>query len=130
MDSPLGLLAGDNRAAATIPLEWFKSTSAWISGTDEALQAEATRYSSIPFPLVSQGVWGFSSSSISCWKRAANGFQSRGWGSATEMVEVDAGISPLNMVLVDGSVEAASSREERALVVIGETSLDESNSLR
>ena len=56
MDSPLGLLAGDDRAAATVPLEWFKSTSAWSLGTDEALQAEATRYSSIPFPLLSQGV--------------------------------------------------------------------------
>ena len=129
VDSPLGLLVGDDRAAATVPLEWFKPMSAWISGTDEAFQAEATRYSSIPSPLVSQGVRGFSSS-ISCRKRAANGFRRRGCGSATEMVGVDADISPLNMVLADGSVEAASSGEEMVLVLVGETSLDESNPLR
>ena len=46
------------------------------------------------------------------------------------MVEADAGIRPLNMVLASGSVAMASSREERALVVVGEMSLDESNSLR
>ena len=46
MDRPLGLLAGDDRAVVTVPLEWFKSTLTWISGTNEALQAEATRYSS------------------------------------------------------------------------------------
>ena len=46
------------------------------------------------------------------------------------MVEADAGIRPLNMVLAGGSVAVASSEEERALVVVGETSLDESNSLR
>ena len=46
------------------------------------------------------------------------------------MVGVDADISPLNMVLVDGSVEAASSVEEMALVLVGETSLNESNPLR
>ena len=130
VDSSLGLLVGDDCAVATVSLEWFKSTMTWTSGTDEALQAEATRYSSHPFPLVSQGVRGFSSSSISCRKRAAKGFQSRGCGSGTEMVEADAGIHPLNMVLADGSVAVASSREERALVVVGETSLDESNSLR
>ena len=93
----------------------------------QALQAEATRYSSIPSPLVSRGVWGFSSSSISC---RANGFRRHGCGSTTEMVGVDADISPLNMVLVDGSVEAASSVEEMALVLVGETSLNESNPLR
>ena len=152
VDSLLGLLTGDDRAAATVPLEWFKPMSAWISGTDEAFQAEATRYSSIPSPLVSQGVRAFSSSSsISCWKkavngswgvqafsfssiscrkRAANGSRRRGCVSATEMVGVDADISPLNMVLADGSVEAASSGEEMALVLVGETSLDESNPLR
>ena len=47
-----------------------------------------------------------------------------------EMVEADVGIRPLNMVLAGGSVAVASSEEERALVVVGETSLDESNSLR
>lgn len=73
VDSPLGLLVGDNRAVETISVEWFESPSAWILGTDEALQAEATRYSSHPFPLVFQGARGFSSSSPSCRKRAAKG---------------------------------------------------------
>ena len=130
VDSPLGLLARDDRTTATVPSEWLKPTSAWISGTDEALQAKVTRYSSFPSSLVSRGVRGFSSSSISCRKRAANGFRRRGCGSTTEMVGVDAEINPLNMVVADGSVEAASSEEEMALVLVGEMSLDESNPLR
>ena len=46
------------------------------------------------------------------------------------MVGVDGDISPLNMVLVEGRDEAACSREEMAMVLVGETSIDERNSLR
>ena len=152
VENPLGLLAGDDHAAATVPVEWFKPPTAWNTGTDEVLQAEATRYSSSPSPLVSQGVRAFSSSSsISCWKkavngswgvqafsfssiscrkRAANGSRRRGCVSATEMVGVDGDISSLNMVLVDGRDEAACSGEEMAMVLVSEASLDESNPLR
>ena len=35
--SPLRLLVMGNRAAMIVPMEWIKSSSAWISGTDKAL---------------------------------------------------------------------------------------------
>ena len=151
VENPLGLIAGDDRAAATVPLEWFEPSEAWNSGSDEVLQAEASRYSSSPSPLVSrgvqafssssiscrkraakgsQGVRAFSSSSLSCRKRAANGSRRHGCGSATEMVGVDGDISPQNMVLADGKNEAVCSEEEMAMVLVGETSIDERNSLR
>ena len=99
VDSPLGLLVGDNGAAETVPVEWFKSPLAWILGTDEALQVEVTRYSSHPFPLVFQGAQGFSSSSsLFCRKRAAEGVRSHGCGSGTKVVEADVSIRPLNIV--------------------------------
>lgn len=46
------------------------------------------------------------------------------------MVEAETSICPLKMVLADRSPAAASSGEERALVVVGETSPDENNSFR
>ena len=46
------------------------------------------------------------------------------------MVKVEVSIHPLNMVLADMSVVAAYFEEERALVVVGETSPDEKKSLR
>lgn len=64
--SPLGLLVVGDRAAMIVPMEWIKSLSAWISGTDKALQAKATKYFSHIFPLVFRGVRGVSSSSPSC----------------------------------------------------------------
>lgn len=130
VDRPLGLFVGDDRAVETVPMEWIKSPSTWISCTDEAFQAEATRYSSHSFPLVFRGVQGFSSSSPSCQKRAAKGVRSCGCGSGTEVVEVDVSICSLNMVLADGSAAMSSYGEERTLVMVGETSLEESNSLR
>ena len=73
VENPLGLIVGDDRATAIVPLEWFEPPKAWNSGADEVLQAEASRYSSSLSPLVFRGVRAFSSSSISCLKRAANG---------------------------------------------------------
>ena len=151
MENPLGIIAGDDRTAATVPLEWFEPPEARNSNTDEVLQAEASRYSSSLSPLVSRGMRAFSSSSISCLKKsangsrgvrafsssslscrkkAANGSRRRGCGSATEMVGADGDISPLNMVLANGRDEAACSGEEMAMVLVGETSIDERNSLR
>lgn len=151
VENPLGHFAGDDRAAAIVPLEWFEPPDAWNSGADEVLQAEASRYSSFPSPLVSRGVRAFSSSSISCQKRAAkglrgvralsssslscrkraaNGARRRGCGSVTEMGGVEGDISPLNMVVADGRDEAGCSGEEMAMVLVGETSFDERNSLR
>ena len=37
VDTPLGLLVGDDRATETVPTELIESPSAWISCTDEAL---------------------------------------------------------------------------------------------
>ena len=64
--SPLGLLVVGDRVAMIVPMEWIKSLSAWISSTDKALQAKATKYFSHIFPLVFRGVRGVSSSSPSC----------------------------------------------------------------
>ena len=151
VQNPLGLIAGDDRAAATVPMEWIEPPEAWNSGADEVLQAEAARYSSFPCPLMPRGVRAFSSSSISCRKRAAKGYRGvrasyssplscrkrtasgsrrRGCGSATEMEGVDGDISPLNMVLADGRGEEGCSGEEMAMVLVGETSTDEKYSLR
>ena len=150
-ENPLGLIAGDDRAAATVPMEWIDPPEAWNSGADEALQAEAARYSSFPCPLMSRGARVFSSSSISCRKRAAKGYRGvrasyssppscrkrtasgsrrRGCGSATAMEGVDGDISPLNMVLADGRGEEGCSGEEMAMVLVEETSTDEKYSLR
>ena len=57
--NPLGLLVWGDRATETVPTELIESPSTWILGTDEALQAEATRYSSHSFPLVLRGGTGF-----------------------------------------------------------------------
>ena len=46
------------------------------------------------------------------------------------MVGVDGDISPLNMVLVDRRDKTACFGEEMAMVLVGETSIDERNSLR
>ena len=59
MVNPLGLLVGGDRATETVPTELIESPSTWILGTDEALQAEATRYSSHSFPLVLREGTGF-----------------------------------------------------------------------
>ena len=73
VENPLGLIVGDDRATAIVPLEWFEPPEARNSNTDEVLQAEASRYSSSLSPLVSRGMRAFSSSSLSCRKRATNG---------------------------------------------------------
>ena len=77
-----------------------------------------------------RGVRGFSSSSPSCRKRAAKGDCSRVCGLGTEVVEADVSICRLRVVLADGSVAVTSFREERVLVVVGETSPEESNFMR
>ena len=68
-----------------------------------------------------RGVRGFSSSSPSCRKRAAKGDCSRVCGLGTEVVEAEVSICRLRVVLADGSVAVTSFREERVLVVVGET---------
>ena len=55
---------------------------------------------------------------------------SRLWLEGIEVVETKVSIHPLNMVLADRSVVAAYFEEEKALVVVRETSPDEKNSLR
>ncbi|KAL6347762.1 hypothetical protein AAG906_026291 [Vitis piasezkii] len=102
--SPLGLLIVGDRAVMIVPMEWIKSHSAWISGIDKAFQAKTTK--------------------------TTKGVQCRNCGLRTEMVEAKVSIHPLNMVLANRSVVAAYFKEERALVVVGETSPDEKNSLR
>ena len=37
VENPLGLIAGDDRAAATVPMEWIAPPEAWNSGADEVL---------------------------------------------------------------------------------------------
>lgn len=44
--SPLGLLVGGDHATETFQSKMIASPSSWISITDEALQAEATRFTS------------------------------------------------------------------------------------
>ena len=46
MVGPLGLLVGGDRVAKIVSMEMIESPLAWISGTDESLPAEATRYTS------------------------------------------------------------------------------------
>ena len=77
-----------------------------------------------------RGARGFSSSFPSHQKRVAKRDCSRVCGLGIEVVEADVSIRPLSVVLADKSVATTPSREERALVVVGETSPKEINFMR
>ena len=66
----------------------------------------------------------FSSSSPSYRKRVLKGDCNFVCGLDVEVVEADTSLRPLNVILAYGSSVVISSREERALVVVEEASLE------
>ncbi|RVW90722.1 putative ribonuclease H protein [Vitis vinifera] len=85
MVGPLGLLVEGDRVAKIVSMEMIESPLAWISGTDESLQAEATRYTSRSY--------------YSLFVRSLG----------VEVVEAVVSIRPLNVVLADRSSAVTSS---------------------
>ncbi|RVW83895.1 hypothetical protein CK203_042030 [Vitis vinifera] len=104
--------------AMTVPLEWFKSTSAWISAPMKLFRLKRQGIPLIPSLCVSRGAGLLFFIYFLSEKSDERVPKSQLW-IGEEMVEADVGIRPLNMVLAGGSVAVASSEEERALVVVG-----------